>query len=60
MDLGISGRTALVLGASRGLGSAIAIRLAREGANVAIAGRSGDALAATAARIEEALSLIHI
>jgi 3-oxoacyl-[acyl-carrier protein] reductase len=53
MDLGISGRTALVLGASRGLGSAIAIRLAREGANVAIAGRSADALAATAAGIEE-------
>jgi 3-oxoacyl-[acyl-carrier protein] reductase len=53
MDLGISGRTALVLGASRGLGSAIALRLAQEGANVAIAGRSADALAATAARVEE-------
>ena len=40
MDLGITGRTALVLGASGGLGSAIAVRLAEEGANVAAAGRS--------------------
>ena len=39
MDLGITGRTALVLGASGGLGSAIAVRLAEEGANVAAAGR---------------------
>ncbi|KWX21922.1 3-oxoacyl-ACP reductase [Mycolicibacterium wolinskyi] len=54
MDLGITGRTALVLGASGGLGGAIAVRLAEEGANVAVAGRSADALAATAARIEQA------
>ncbi|MGZ5365482.1 MAG: SDR family oxidoreductase [Mycobacterium sp.] len=54
MDLGISGRTALVLGASGGLGSAIAVRLAAEGANVALAGRSADGLAATAARVEAA------
>ena len=54
MDLGISGRTALVLGASGGLGSAIAARLADEGANVAAAGRSADALAATATRVEAA------
>ena len=45
MDLGITGRTALVLGASGGLGSAIAVRLAEEGANVAAAGRSADKLA---------------
>ncbi|PRC58183.1 3-oxoacyl-ACP reductase, partial [Mycobacterium sp. ITM-2017-0098] len=51
MDLGINGRTALVLGASGGLGSAVAVRLGEEGANVAVAGRSADALAATAARI---------
>ena len=54
MDLGISGRTALVLGASGGLGSAIAARLAAEGVHVAAAGRSADALAATAARVESA------
>ena len=34
MDLGITGRTALVLGASGGLGSAIAVRLAEESARV--------------------------
>ena len=54
MDLGISGRTALVLGASGGLGSAIAARLAIEGVNVAVAGRSPDALAATAAKVTAA------
>jgi 3-oxoacyl-[acyl-carrier protein] reductase len=37
MDLGIRGRTALVLGAGGGLGSAIAASLAREGVNVALA-----------------------
>jgi 3-oxoacyl-[acyl-carrier protein] reductase len=37
MDLGISGKTALVLGAGGGLGSAIARTLAREGAHVALA-----------------------
>ena len=54
MDLGINGRTALVLGASGGLGSAIAVRLAEEGANVAAAGRSADKLADTVTRIEAA------
>ena len=54
MDLGITGRTALVLGASGGLGSAIAVRLAREGVNVAAAGRSADALAATVSQVEAA------
>lgn len=37
MDLGISGKTALVLGAGGGLGSAIAATLAQEGARVALA-----------------------
>ncbi len=54
MDLGITGRTALVLGASGGLGSAIALRLAEEGANIAAAGRSADKLADTVKRIEAA------
>jgi len=54
MDLGISGRTALVFGASGGLGGAIAVRLAEEGVNVAAAGRSADALAATVSQVEAA------
>ncbi len=52
MDLGISGKTALVLGASSGLGKAIAIGLAKEGVNVAIAARRADELANTAALLE--------
>ncbi|NDW60094.1 SDR family NAD(P)-dependent oxidoreductase, partial [Yangia sp. PrR004] len=43
MDLGLSGKTALVLGASRGLGAASATLLAQEGAHVIAASRSGDA-----------------
>ena len=54
MDLGITGRTAVVLGASGGLGSAIAVRLAEEGVNVAAAGRSADRLADTVKRVEAA------
>ena len=41
MDLGLSTRTALVLGASRGIGAAIAQALAEEGALVTAAARSG-------------------
>jgi len=44
MDLGIEGRAALVLGASKGIGRAIATELAAEGARVAIASRSLGAL----------------
>ncbi|MBW9090671.1 SDR family oxidoreductase [Rhizobium wenxiniae] len=45
MDLGISGKRALVLASSRGLGLGIATALANEGANVLLVGRSGDKLA---------------
>ena len=44
MDLGLTGRRALVTGASRGLGFAIARELAREGAVVAMAARGAGAL----------------
>ncbi|HEX9673498.1 MAG TPA: SDR family NAD(P)-dependent oxidoreductase, partial [Burkholderiales bacterium] len=39
MDLQLSGKTALVTGASRGIGRAIALGLAREGVKVAVAAR---------------------
>ncbi len=52
MDLGLKGKSALVLGASRGIGLGIARALAAEGANVMIASRSLDKLQANAAAIE--------
>lgn len=51
MDLQLKGRTALVLGGSRGLGRAIAAELAREGARVVIAARDADRLARAATEI---------
>lgn len=54
MDLGLAGKTALVLGAGGGLGGAIALALAQEGARVAIGDIDGDALKRTAAAIEGA------
>jgi 3-oxoacyl-[acyl-carrier protein] reductase len=52
MDLGLAGRTALVMGASRGIGRAIAAALAREGCRVAIASRSRERIEEAAAAIE--------
>jgi 3-oxoacyl-[acyl-carrier protein] reductase len=51
MDLGIDGRVALVLGASKGIGRAVATELAAEGARVAIASRSRENLDELAAQI---------
>ena len=46
MDLGISGKVALVTGGNKGIGKAAALELAREGCNVAITGRNQADLAA--------------
>lgn len=51
MDLGIKGKTALVTGASSGIGRGIAIALGREGVQVAITARRRDLLQETATEI---------
>lgn len=51
MDLGLKGRTAIVCGASSGIGLAIAETLAEEGANVAMFARRRDLLQREADRI---------
>jgi len=48
MDLGLSGKVAIVTGASRGIGRAIAETLASEGMNLVLVARSGDLLEALA------------
>src|SRR5256885_804192 len=54
MRTGLEGKTALVTGASRGIGKAIAQGLAAEGANVVLASRKQDALDEVAAEIRVA------
>jgi 3-oxoacyl-[acyl-carrier protein] reductase len=51
MDLGIEGKVALVMGASKGIGRGCATALAREGARVAIVSRSRERIAATAHQV---------
>jgi len=50
----VSGRTAIVTGAARGIGRAIADRLAAEGAAVVLADRDAETLASTAAELDAA------
>ncbi|MBV8198418.1 MAG: SDR family oxidoreductase [Candidatus Eremiobacteraeota bacterium] len=53
MELGIHGRTALVLGASAGIGEAVARALAREGVNLALGARRQERLESVARRAME-------
>lgn len=51
MDLELQGRTAIVTGAARGIGAAIAQRLCAEGMHVLVADRDGSAATATASAL---------
>ena len=60
MDLNINDKTALVTGASTGIGRGIAIALGREGVRLAIAARRRDLLEETAKEITDAGGLAPI
>lgn len=57
MELGLTGKVALVAASSKGLGRASAEALAREGAKVVINGRRPEELARAAAEIRQVMSL---
>ena len=57
MDLGLSGRPALVLGSTSGLGLATGRQLAREGARVVFCGRRGQLAQEAAAEFERCLGV---
>lgn len=54
MDLGLKGKTAIVCAASKGLGKASALQLAKEGVDLTICARTVETLEATADEIRQA------
>jgi 3-oxoacyl-[acyl-carrier protein] reductase len=60
MDLGLQGKYALVTGASRGLGYAVALKLAGEGCRVAINSRSEERISAAADKISSDTGVVAV
>lgn len=54
MELGLQGRSAVVTGASKGIGLGVATALAKEGCHLHLVSRSADRLEAAAVRLREA------
>ncbi len=58
MELGISGRKAIVCASSKGLGRACAVALAEAGCDIVVNGRDRERLAQTAGEIREATGVV--
>lgn len=59
MDLGLKGKVAVVAGASRGIGKAIAHSLANEGARLVLCARGEEALQVTAEELRQQGAEVH-
>ena len=59
MDLGLRGKGVIVTGASKGIGRAIALAFADEGANLAICARGKEPLDAVAAEVRAKGARVH-
>jgi 3-oxoacyl-[acyl-carrier protein] reductase len=59
MDLGLRGKAAIVTGASKGIGKAIALALAEEGADVAVCARDATALDSVATELKSKGVEVH-